>query len=62
MAAKADARRRIPARLVYSAMAIAGYGSVVAGVALIFPPLALVLGGLGVGLLGMVGLGLEVRR
>jgi len=55
-------RPRIRARVVYTALAIVGGVAVVAGVAMVFPPLALVLAGLGVGLLGMVGLGMEGRR
>lgn len=55
-------RPRIRTRLLYTALALAGGAAVVAGIAMVFPPLALVVAGAGVGLLGMIGLGMEARR
>lgn len=48
---------RVSARLVYSVSVLVGGALVVAGVALVFLPGALVLAGVGIGALGLIGLG-----
>lgn len=48
-------------RRAYTALVLAGATTLVAGIALIYPPLALIVAGLTGGLLGLIGLGISVR-
>ena len=61
MAARANhARRvtpRISARAAYTALVLAGGALVTVAIALVYLPAALLLAGVGVGIVGLVGLG-----
>jgi hypothetical protein len=48
-------------RRAYTALVVASSSVLVAGIALIYPPLALIVAGLAGGFLGLIGLGITVR-